>query len=96
MQRAELLGLAPTIQAIAEAHGATNLAAFGSVARDQAGPASDLDLLVDLPPRTGLLERLALKHALEDALHCRVDLIRRRNLRPEALAEAERDAVPHG
>lgn len=57
MRRAELLALAPTILAIAEDHGATNLAAFGSVARDQAGPTSDLDLLVDLPPRTGLLER---------------------------------------
>ena len=39
-------------------HGAANLAAFGSVARDQAGPDSDVDLLVDLPPRTGLLQRM--------------------------------------
>ena len=76
------------------AHGASNLAAFGSVARDQAGPDSDLDLLVDLPPRTGLLDSIALKQALEDTLHCRVDLIRRRNLRPTALASAERDAIP--
>ena len=96
MRRAELLALAPRIRAIAAAHGASNLAAFGSVARDAAGPQSDLDLLVDLPARSGLLDRLALKHALEDALHCRVDLIRRRNLRPEALVEAERDALPLG
>ncbi|MEB3322506.1 MAG: nucleotidyltransferase domain-containing protein [Synechococcaceae cyanobacterium] len=104
MRREELLALAPRIRAIAAAHGATNLAAhrfteasgYGSVARDEAGPQSDLDLLVDLPARTGLLDRLALKHALEDALHCRVDLIRRRNLRPEALVEAEREAVPLG
>ncbi len=32
------------------------------------------------PPRTGLLERISLKQALEDTLHCLVDLIRRRNL----------------
>ena len=96
MRREALLALAPRIRAIAAAHGASNLAAFGSVARDEAGPQSDLDLLVDLPVRTGLLDRLALKHALEDALHCRVDLIRRRNLRPEALVQAEREAVPLG
>jgi predicted nucleotidyltransferase len=40
------------------------------------------------------LERIALKLALEDTLHCRVDLIRRRNLKPTALASAERDAIP--
>ncbi len=76
----DLLAQAPRIRGIATAHGATNLAVFGPVARDQAGPDSDLDLLVDLPPRTGLLERISLKQALEDTLHCLVDLIRRRNL----------------
>jgi uncharacterized protein len=67
-RRNELVTQAPRIREIAAAHGASNLAAFGSVARDQAGPDSDLDLLIDLPPNTGLLER--------------IDLIRRRNLKP--------------
>jgi predicted nucleotidyltransferase len=80
MRLDDLLAQAPRISEIATAHGATNLAVFGSVARDQAGPDSDLDLLVNLLPRTGQLERIALKQALEDRLHCRVDLIRRRNL----------------
>jgi predicted nucleotidyltransferase len=94
MRLDELLAQAPRIREIAAVHGASNLAAFGSVARDQAGPDSDLDLLIDLPPKTGLLERIALKLALEDMLHCRVDLLRRRNLRPTVLATAERDAIP--
>jgi predicted nucleotidyltransferase len=94
MRLDDLLAQAPKIREIATAHGATNLAVFGSVARDQAGLNSDLDFLVDLPPHTGLLERIALKLALEDTLHCRVDLIRRRNLKPTALASAERDAIP--
>uniref|UniRef100_UPI002FC9C993 nucleotidyltransferase family protein n=1 Tax=Methanoculleus sp. TaxID=90427 RepID=UPI002FC9C993 len=38
------------ILAIAGRHGATNLRIFGSVARGEAGPESDLDLLVDLEP----------------------------------------------
>ncbi len=94
MRLDDLLAQAPRIREIASAYGASNLAAFGSVARDQAGPDSDLDLLVDLPPQTGLLDRIALKQALEDTLHCRVDVIRRRNLKPAALATAERDAIP--
>ena len=93
MRLAELKHLAPELHALLGRFGASNLAVFGSVARDQAGPDSDVDLLVDLPPRTGLLERIALKLDLEDTLHCRVDLIRRRNLKPTALASAERDAI---
>jgi predicted nucleotidyltransferase len=89
----DLLAHTERIREIADSHGATNLAVFGSVARNQAGPNSDVDLLVDLPHHTGLLDRIALKQALEDALHCRVDLVRRRNLKPSVLAAAERDAV---
>ena len=67
-----LLAHAERIREIADSHGATNLDVFGSVARNQAGPNSDVDLLVDLPPHTGLLDRIALKQALEDALHFRL------------------------
>lgn len=94
MRLEDLLTQAPRILEIAAAHGASNLAAFGSVARNQAGADSDLDLLVDLPQSTGLLDRIALKQALEDTLHCRVDLIRRRNLKPHVLERAEREAIP--
>jgi predicted nucleotidyltransferase len=38
------------ILAIAGRHGATNLRVFGSVARGETGPESDLDLLVELEP----------------------------------------------
>jgi hypothetical protein len=89
----DLLAHAERIREIADSHGATNLAVFGSVARNQGGPSSDVDLLVDLPPHTGLLDRIALKQALEDALHCRVDLVRRRNLKPSVLVAADRDAI---
>ena len=48
------------ILAIAGRHGATNLRIFGSVARGEAGPESDLDLLVDLEPGRSLLDHIAL------------------------------------
>lgn len=50
MRLDDLLAQAPRIREIATAHGDTNLAAFGSVVHDQAGPGSVLDLLLDLPP----------------------------------------------
>jgi predicted nucleotidyltransferase len=35
-------------------HGAPNVRVFGSVARDEATEASDVDLLIDVAPGTGL------------------------------------------
>ncbi len=40
------------IKRIAAQHGAHNIRVFGSVARGEAGPASDIDLLIDVGPTT--------------------------------------------
>ena len=93
MQLAELKTLTPQIEALLAQYGASNLAVFGSVARDQARAGSDVDLLVDLPQGTSLLDRSALKLGLEDLLQQKVDLIRRRNLRPSLRQRVEAEAV---
>jgi predicted nucleotidyltransferase len=49
MRLTELQQLAPQLHELLARHGASNPAVFGSVARDQALPGSDVDLLVDLP-----------------------------------------------
>ena len=59
--RSEILG-------IAQAHGAKNVRVFGSVARGEEGPDSDLDLLVDLEPRRNLLDLGHLVMDLQDLL----------------------------
>jgi len=53
---------------------------FGSVARGEARPDSDVDLLVEYLPgaNPGLFEMGALKEDLEERLGCRVDLLSRR------------------
>jgi predicted nucleotidyltransferase len=95
MRLAELKRQVPRMQELLVRFGATNLAVFGSVARDQAGADSDVDLLVDLPDGTSLFDRAELKSALEELLLTRVDLIRRRNLKPaiKAIIEAESIAL---
>ncbi len=60
---------------LAARHGASNVRVFGSVARGEAGPGSDLDLLVSLAPGRGLLDHVALWQDLEDLLHCKVDVV---------------------
>ena len=54
---------------------------------------SDIDLLVDLPEGASLFDRAELKSALEELLLTRVDLIRRRNLKPGIREVVEAEAV---
>lgn len=76
------------------ARGFTAPRVFGSVARGDDEPDSDVDVLVDVPAGTGLfaLARMALD--LESLLGVRVDLIPRDGLSTAAAADARRDAVP--
>lgn len=56
------------ILAIAERHGASNVRIFGSVARGEAGPESDVDLLVDLERGRTLIDHGQLQVELEGLL----------------------------
>lgn len=48
---------------------------FGSAARGEMTPESDVDLLVDLQKKASLFEFIALKQKLEDVLGRKVDLV---------------------
>jgi predicted nucleotidyltransferase/DNA-binding XRE family transcriptional regulator len=79
--------------AAAAAHDVTNLRVFGSVARGQDRPDSDVDLLADLPPGMGLLGLGRVQADLEVILGSRVDLIPAGDLKPDVGAPTERDLV---
>ncbi|MFT3877652.1 MAG: nucleotidyltransferase family protein [Propioniciclava sp.] len=72
----------------------TNARVFGSVARGEEGPSSDLDLLVDFPPRTGLLAMARMQAELESLLGVEVDLVPDAGLKPAIRATVEQDLVP--
>jgi predicted nucleotidyltransferase/DNA-binding XRE family transcriptional regulator len=76
------------------AAGGSNLRVFGSVARGEDSPDSDVDLLVDLPENTSLFAVLALEGTLERILKVKVDLAPVSSLKPRVRAEALADAVP--
>ncbi len=67
-----------------KALGATALYLFGSTARDDAGPASDLDLFIDYDrnSRFSLIELVGIKQLLERRLHVPVDVTTRDSLDP--------------
>jgi len=60
---------------LAAQHGARDVRVFGSVARGDAGPGSDLDLLVDFEPGRSLLDQVALTQDLEQLLGTHVDVV---------------------
>jgi uncharacterized protein len=80
--------------AAAAAHDVTNLRVFGSVARGQDRPDSDLDLLADLPPDMGLIGLGKVQAELEHILGSPVDVVPAGDLKPGVSARVKRDLVP--
>lgn len=79
---------------IAARHGVLNVAIFGSVARGDDGPNSDIDFLVEFAPGTRALELLALEADLEEVLGVRVDVGTPQSLKPAVRDHVLAEAVP--
>ena len=77
---------------LATRHGARNVRVFGSMARGDARPDSDVDLLVDIEPGRTLLDVIALEQDLEELLGRPVQVLTDGGLSPylqaRILAEA--------
>ena len=60
---------------LASRHGAKNVRIFGSAARGEAGPESDVDFLVKMEEGRSLLDLSALVAKLQDLLGHKVDVV---------------------
>ena len=79
---------------VAASHGASNLRVFGSVARGDDHPDSDVDLVADLPAALGLFGLGRLRGDLESVLGgVRVDLVPLPDLKPDVRGRVENEAV---
>lgn len=78
-----------------KARGATALYLFGSTARDQARPGSDLDLFIDYDPDVhfSLLDLAGIKNLIEDHLAVTADVMTRDSLHPMLRDEIEHSAI---
>ncbi len=82
------------IQSIVAKHGAGNIRIFGSIARGEATPDSDVDLLIDVVGSTTPWFPGGLLVDLENLLHRRVDLVIARSLHPLIRESVLKDAIP--
>jgi predicted nucleotidyltransferase len=74
-RREEILG-------IVRRHGGRNVRVFGSQARGEGAPDSDVDILIDLESGRSLLDIVAIKQDLEDLLGCSVDVVTEASVSP--------------
>jgi uncharacterized protein len=82
------------IVAVAATHGITNVHVFGSVARGQDRPDSDIDLLADVPTNLGLIGLGRVIEELEGLLQAPIDLVPAASLKPKVAARVSADAIP--
>ena len=78
----QLRAQAEEIRRIAARHKATAIAVFGSVARGEDGPASDVDFLVDFNSGSSLFDVIRLQDELEALLGVSMDLVSGGGLKP--------------
>jgi len=82
------------IRAIAARHGVTGIRVFGSFARGEAGPGSDLDLLIEPGPVRTPFFSGGLVADLEAELGMRIDVATSSSLHPRLRDAVLREAVP--
>ena len=81
------------IRRIAAEHGALNVRVFGSVARGEERPDSDLDLLIDVGPKTSSWFPAGLILDLEKLLGCQVAIVTEKSLNPLFRDQVLREAI---
>lgn len=79
---------------VAIKHGAYNVRIFGSAARGEAGPESDIDFMVEFEPGRSLLDHAALLLDLRQLLGREVDVVTERGLRPRIRDQVLNEAIP--
>lgn len=78
---------------LARRFGVIRLALFGSTARDEARPDSDVDIVVSFDGPATSQRYFGVQFYLEDTLGCPVDLVTEKAMRPELRPFIEREAV---
>jgi len=95
MRRDDAIRLLKEAEPGLRARGVRSLALFGSTARDEAGPESDVDVLVelDMSRHPTLIDLSGMRLLIGDTLGCEADMAIRDSLRPAYRANIEADAI---
>jgi uncharacterized protein len=93
MDRAEIIRLLSEHRLELRQMGVRSLALFGSAARDELLPDSDIDLLADLEPPYTYDRYVRVKFFIEDLFHRSVDLVMPETLKARIRPYVEKEAI---
>jgi len=79
---------------IAARYGASNVRVFGSVARGEAGPESDVDFLIELEPGRTLFDLGGFLYEVRELLGVSVDVVTEKGLKERVRPRVLKEAVP--
>ncbi len=74
-------------------HGIKKILVFGSYARNEATPKSDLDLIVEFPEGTSLIDHVGIEIELSKALNMKIDLLSRNGISPYIKNQVLKEAI---
>lgn len=96
MTRAEILDVLRRSEPELRAKGVRHAGLFGSTARGEARPDSDIDIMIDLDPDLplGVWEYAGIKLFIEDMFEGPVDVVARSSLKPHVARTAIGDVIP--
>ena len=81
------------IARILKARGACRVAIFGSYARGEERPGSDLDIIVDFSERKSLLDIIGIEQELSEELGLKVDLLTEKAISPYLIDRIKKEMV---
>jgi uncharacterized protein len=95
MDKQDILSRLRENEAALKVRGISHAALFGSRARGDNRPDSDIDIMVEIAPdaRLGVFEYVGIVNSIEDLFPVRVDVSNRRAMKPHVRPSAERDAI---
>jgi predicted nucleotidyltransferase len=95
MDKQEILAKLRENETALRARGVTRVALFGSRARGENHPGSDIDIMIEISPQApiGLFEYVAITQYLADLFTEQVDVANRTKLKAFVRPTAERDAI---
>ena len=94
LQLSDVLDKKDAILEIFYRNDAHSVLVFGSIARGESSPHSDLDLLCEIDIQLGLIPIIGMENELAELLGIHVDVCPRYLLKPEILESALKDAIP--
>jgi uncharacterized protein len=95
MKRDDILQRLKDCEAGLRAHGVMHAALFGSTARNEQGPESDIDIMIELDPaaRVTMFDYVGIKEYIEGLFSEPVDVVNRDGLKPAVRPQATADAI---